>query len=325
MDRYRLIRWSLALGALGFAALCAVYFVINIIPGVIPDALVEKAREPDLLKYPQAKRCADCHKDIFDAWKKSRHSVAWVSEGYVKATENHSKEKCLNCHIPTTVIPGEKPQPRLKHRDDGIYCVPCHVKDDAMHGPYDILSPPHPTKQNDAYRTAKFCSSCHEKTYKQWEATGSKKTCQSCHMQRKLARLTQSFPKSLLHAKREVADHSFPKREITEVDIAVTGSFGKRVFELELTNLNVPHWVPTADNGDPRMYLYTTFFDEAGKAIDEYKEILAPQQETALPYKKPVQYRYLAGNDVHRAELLIQYTPAWSKEKTDVKRVHFSR
>ena len=79
----------------GFAALFSVYFVINVIPGVIPDALVAQARQPELLKYPEAKRCSECHQAIFDAWNKSRHSVAWVSEGYVKASENHSKEKCL--------------------------------------------------------------------------------------------------------------------------------------------------------------------------------------------------------------------------------------
>lgn len=325
MDIYKLIRRGLALGGLGFAALFAVYFVINVIPGVIPDALVAQARQPELLKYPEAKRCSECHQDIFDAWKKSRHSVAWVSEGYVKASENHSKEKCLNCHVPTTVFPGEKPEPRLNHRDDGVYCVPCHVKDDAMHGPYDILSPPHPTKQDDAYRTAKFCSSCHEKTYKQWQATGSKKTCQSCHMQRKVARLTQKFPLYVLHAKREVADHSFPKRDIKEVDIEVKAAFTTRLIEITLTNRNVPHWVPTADNGDPRMYLYTTFYDVEGNVIDELKEIIAPQQDTALPYQEPVNYRYLAGERVRRAELLLQYKPAWSKEKSDVRRVEILR
>lgn len=325
MDIHRFLRWGLALGAFGFAALFSIYFVINIIPGILPPSLIELARQPELLKYPAAKRCADCHKDIYEAWKRSRHSLAWVSEGYVKASENHTKEKCLNCHIPTTVFPGEKPQPRLDHRDDGVYCVPCHVKDGAMHGPYDILAPPHPTKQDEAYRTARFCSSCHEKTYKQWQATGSQKTCQSCHMQRRIKRLTQKFPLYVLHAKREVADHSFPKRDIREVDIAVNAAFTPRTVEIELTNLNVPHWVPTADNGDPRLYLYTTFFDADGQAVDELKEILAPQQETALPYRKPVNFRYLAGPEVVRAELLLQYKPAWSKEKSDVRRVDVRR
>lgn len=325
MDIYRLIRWAIAAGVLGYAALFGVYLVINVTPSLIPDALVAPARVPELLKYPEAKACAECHQDIFDAWKKSRHSVAWVSEGYVKASENHTKKKCLNCHIPTEVIPGEKPQPRLKNRDDGIYCVPCHVKNGTMNGPYTLLAPPHPTQQSDDYRSAKFCSSCHEKTFKQWKATGSNETCQSCHMKRKIKRLTQKFPLSLLHAKREVADHSFPKRTFDDVKLDVKAKFEDNRLSVTLTNQNIPHLVPTADNGDPRLYLYVTYFDAAGEEIDNYKEILAPQQDTALPFQKTVEYRYRFGENLKKAEIIIQYKPAWSKEKSEVRRLQITR
>jgi hypothetical protein len=50
--------------------------------------------------------------------------------------------------------------------------------------------------------------------------------------------------------------------------------------------------VPTADNGDPRLYLTVEQFDTAGEKLDRVREILAPQQETALMYKKEVAFTY---------------------------------
>jgi hypothetical protein len=166
-------------------------------------------RQPDLLKRPEARRCGECHQEIFEAWKKSRHSLAWVSKNYIKDSEKRTKEKCLACHIPTTVHAGEKPEPRLDRRNEGIYCVPCHVKDGAMHGPHKLVAPPHPTQYNQDYNASKMCGSCHEKTFKEWKATGERDTCQSCHMPRKRMRLTQKAPLSLLHNERWVGDHRF--------------------------------------------------------------------------------------------------------------------
>ena len=49
----------------------------------------ELAREEDLLERPQAKRCADCHAEIFKEWEKSRHAKAWVSEKAVLKIQTH--------------------------------------------------------------------------------------------------------------------------------------------------------------------------------------------------------------------------------------------
>ena len=79
------------------------------------DTIVD--REPQLLQRPEAKRCSECHKAIYEAWNESRHSIAWTSKNYIEASENKSKEKCLPCHIPLPVQ-GEKPTPRLDRRDE---------------------------------------------------------------------------------------------------------------------------------------------------------------------------------------------------------------
>ncbi|MBT4259424.1 MAG: hypothetical protein HOD90_05870, partial [Nitrospina sp.] len=76
-----------------------------------------------------------------------------------------------------------------------------------------------------------------------------------------------------------------------------------------------PHNVPSADNGDPRLYLYVTFLNEAGEQVDQTKEILAPQQDTALPFNKKVSFSYRLFGLVAQANIVLKYQPAWSKEK----------
>ncbi len=296
------------------------YFFINEKVEWIPQRVVELARVPELLEKPEAKRCAECHQAIYEAWKESRHSISWTSKTYIEASEDRTKEKCLACHIPESVQ-GEKPSPRLDRREEGIYCVSCHFIDNKMNGPYDLLAPPHPTHRNPDYGRSKFCGSCHEKTFKQWQETKVQDTCQDCHMPRKKGRLTQKFGLNLLHKKRMVGDHRFLHGEITEKDILVEAQLNEKMFTLSLLNKTIPHAVPTADNGDPRLYLYITFYNQAGDEVDRAKEIIAPQQETALPYGKKVKYQHRLFDPVSRAEVEIKYQPAWTKEKTDLWKI----
>jgi len=301
------------------------YYIFNYQHEFIPSKLVEFARDPELIESPPAKTCKDCHTNIFASWEKSRHSKAWVSKFYTEDSENHSKEKCLPCHIPKSITPETKPEPRLDHRNDGVYCVSCHFKDGAMRGPYDLISPPHPTKKVAEYRKSVFCGSCHQKTYKEWQATGQQRMCQSCHMPRTLGRLTQKFPLNFLHRKRSVADHSFPHGEIKPEDILVELTFHDRNVTISLTNLTIPHHMPTADNGDPRLYIYVSFFNSSGEEVGSEKEIISPQKETALPWKKAITYNYFIGSSTVSAKLSLQYKPAWTKEKTEIAVREFHR
>lgn len=305
---------SSCLGILGFAL---TYYLINEKFEWIPKQVLEAVRQPELLQKPEAKRCSECHQAIYEAWKESRHSISWTSETYIEASENRTKEKCLACHIPQSVQ-GDKPTPRLDRRDEGIYCVSCHFTNNKMHGPYDLLAPPHPTHQNPDYESSKLCGSCHEKTFKQWQATKVEDTCQSCHMPRTKKRLTQKFGLNLLHKKRWVGDHRFLRGEITKSDIILDTKFEEKTFILSLLNKTIPHAVPTADNGDPRLYLYVSFFNEAGDEVDKSKEIIAPQQETALPYGEKVEYRYRLFEKVARAQVELKYKSVWTKDKTNV-------
>ncbi|MGC8942316.1 MAG: multiheme c-type cytochrome [Sulfurihydrogenibium sp.] len=60
------------------------------------DKVKDVFQEKDLLQRPVAKRCSECHENIYNQWKESRHAVAWVSEDFKRASENYSKTKCLS-------------------------------------------------------------------------------------------------------------------------------------------------------------------------------------------------------------------------------------
>jgi len=310
----RLLNLLTAIGCFAIAGIAIAYFLINEKFEWIPESALELVREKELVERPNAKRCSECHKDIYEAWKDSRHSISWTSKTYIEASENRTKEKCLACHIPESVT-GEKPSPRLDRRDEGIYCVSCHFVNGKMNGPYDLVAPPHPTYRNPDYVNSKFCGSCHQKTFKEWKETGVDNTCQNCHMPRTKSRLTQKLPLSLLHKPKWVGSHKFLHGDITEKDILIEVEFKERFFNFSLLNKTVPHGVPTADNGDPRIYLYITFLNAAGDQVDKNKWIIAPQQDTALPFNKKIDFRYRLFDPAVQANIVLKYQPAWSKEK----------
>lgn len=320
----RILDLVVGAGLVGVSGIALLYFLINERFEWIPESALALARDPEILKRPPAKKCSECHKDIFEAWKESRHSISWTSETFIEASENRTKEKCLPCHIPQSVQ-GEKPSPRIDLRDEGIYCVSCHFIDNKMHGPYDLLAPPHPTFRNPDYVRSDFCGSCHQKTLKEWKATQVEDTCQDCHMPRKKGRLTQKAGLNLLHKKRWVGDHRFLHGKITEKDLVLETRWEENFFNISLKNQTIPHLVPTADNGDPRLYLYIKFLNERDDEVDSAKEIIAPQQETALPYNKKINYRYRLFGPVEKVLVELKYQSAWSKEKTLVLNKTVSR
>lgn len=192
-----------------------------------------------------------------------------------------------------------------------------------MNGPYELYSPPHPTKKNADYRASKFCSGCHQKTFKEWQATEVEDTCQSCHMPRKKARLVQKPLLNLLHSKKEVADHRFLHGNLSSEDIAVEVELDASELRVFLTNKTVPHRLPTADSGDPRLYLLLEMFSDSNESLDRFKEILAPQQDTALLYKQKKKFEFPLEKLVKQIRLTLKYKAAWSKEKQEVECLHW--
>ncbi|PIQ97080.1 MAG: hypothetical protein COV67_06185 [Nitrospinae bacterium CG11_big_fil_rev_8_21_14_0_20_56_8] len=115
-----------------------------------------------------------------------------------------------------------------------------------------------------------------------------------------------------------MADHRFLHGELNDDAVRLEATLGSRTVSIALVNPRVPHLVPTADNGDPRLYLYVTLKDRTGEAVDAYKEILAPQQDTALPPGKQIRYDYPLMDSVRQVHVSVQYRPAWTQEKREI-------
>ena len=274
--------------------------------------------EEDLLQRPPAKRCSDCHTEIYKEWKKSRHFHAWTSENFRRDSENYAKVKCLSCHAPHQADPEKKPELRAEFREDGVSCVACHFKEEekAMHGPLKVWSPPHPSKRDTGYTESDFCAGCHRETYKEWKLSKVEKSCQSCHMPSLGKRdLIQKFPFYLFHLAKPRTSHEFPSLKARPEDVEVRLESGKLI----LTNVGVPHNLPTADQGDPKLYLFAeiTYSDGRKRTV---RKLLSPQSKTALVYRKPKEIRIPPG-EVKEIKVKLLRRLAWSKERELIKKV----
>ncbi|RMG99999.1 MAG: hypothetical protein D6699_08060 [Aquificota bacterium] len=281
------------------------------------DLFVEK----DLLQRPQAQRCSDCHADIFKEWEKSRHAVAWKSEKFRLESENYTKTKCLSCHAPHQVDPQVKPALRVEFKEDGVSCVACHFKEEtkAMHGPHKVWSPPHPSKQDLNYTKSFFCAGCHQETYKEWHLTKVQKSCQECHMPSKgEKRLVQKFPFEYFHSKKTRHDHSFPPGIAKPNDISVELERGE-VLKLRITNTGVPHNLPTADQGDPKVYIVVEASLPTGEK-SRYVKVLSYQAKNALVYMHP-SYVDLPWKEVSELKVSIYRKLSWKEERELIKDV----
>ncbi|WP_448583938.1 multiheme c-type cytochrome [Thermocrinis sp.] len=246
----------------------------------------EIVREEDLLQRPEAKRCSDCHREIFEEWKNSRHAKAWVSEHFKLESENYTKNKCLSCHAPHQVDPDKEPILRVEFKEDGVGCVACHFKEEtkAMHGPLKVWSPPHPSKEDLSYIKSNFCAGCHQETFKQWQMVKTEKSCQDCHMPSLGKKdLIQKFPFHLFHLAKPRHSHEFPALRAKPEDLKLEIKENK----LYITNVGVPHNLPTADQGDPKLYITVIFDTPEGQQT--IRKLLSAQAKTALEYGKPLE------------------------------------
>lgn len=294
-----------------------VFFLLFLFVSSCGNVFVEK----DLLERPQAKRCADCHSDIFKEWEKSRHAIAWKSEKFRLESENYTKNKCLSCHAPHQVDPGVKPALRVEFKEDGISCVACHFKEEtkAMHGPHKVWSPPHPSRQDLNYAKAFFCAGCHQDTYKEWHLTKVQKSCQDCHMPSLgEKRIVQKFPFEYFHTKKPRHDHSFPTGKAKPEDIIVELERGANL-RLKVVNVGIPHNLPTADQGDPKLYIIIDALLPTGESA-RIVRVLSYQAKNALVYREPT-YIDLPWQEVKHVVVKIERKLSWKEGRENILEV----
>jgi len=173
---------------------------------------------PEGLTSLKAESCGQCHQEIYQEWKTSIHSKAYV-DPFFQAYWNKDNHVwvCLNCHTPLenqqATLVGEIPRSRVEkalqspnpnfdveYQKEGVTCAACHVRDGVILGPFEDSAAPHPTKFDPSFRTAQVCSRCHNVvsgpaqfynvgpcgTYAEYEGKYFMKErgfiCQSCHM-----------------------------------------------------------------------------------------------------------------------------------------------
>lgn len=144
--------------------------------------------------------CGPCHRAIVDQWAASEHATAWSDPVFQAGYAVDHQPECRACHAPLA-LGDEDPPPKAIAAQVGIACRVCHMEDGAITGPEGSRT--HGGPIEPGWGTSAVCRSCHQftfpastpsrravfdpdewmqRTYAEWEASGSRRTCQSCHM-----------------------------------------------------------------------------------------------------------------------------------------------
>lgn len=188
-------------------------FLASLILLLPAGVLADQSHAPQTAEY-----CGDCHRAIYDGWKRSVHASAMESRLFQDALKmaesdfnGDARKVCLRCHSPLAASSGDLALTR-KVSWEGITCDYCHSVQEVTptkvnpiarveftgvkSGPSaDAVSPAHGTRFSKVHTTSQICSTCHEyrnalgfpvlTTYSEWEKSPNAKAgqqCQSCHM-----------------------------------------------------------------------------------------------------------------------------------------------
>lgn len=116
------------------------------------------------------------------------------------------------------------------------------------------------------------------------------------------------------HKRVTVGDHSTPVIPATEKDLLFHMESDQGTLKITLENTGIPHSLPTAENGDPRIYMEVDFL-AGNNVISEEKEIFSPQLETALQFREKRKAVFQIPENCERIEVRLFLRRAWKKEK----------
>lgn len=270
---------------------------------------------PNLLLAQQgfhpAQFCADCHREIFDAWSQSRHGQSTVQKDplfaamyrwAVRDSRGKLKEKCIACHSPMSTV-FDRSEPETPYNRDGVTCQFCHgareitdfhsaegIRIDLQTIFSDRPAPEneaHRNKHRDFFANGELCLPCHAEmktprdiqvcaTGKEWETyhqtTG--KTCLDCHMPSQNGIASHLFPGSFLGDLLKKA-----------VDLRLKYSPKTGKLDITLTNRGAGHAVPT---GTPlrMVILKVVALDSSGHVVWENWKENPLREDTAAVFMK---------------------------------------
>ena len=267
-----------------------------LIIGLIMGLLVLVGAKYDYLlemgdKTVKSSECNECHKVLYKEWSENFHAKAYVNDPFKQAAKDYQEQACLACHAAQEIAEEKALTLRPVHKDEGINCTTCHLRNNMIYGPYKLVAK-HPSEQDESMLTAEFCAGCHMPTYQEWQASGSQKQCQECHMPRVERKSVQGFPLSALVPKRMVGQHLQMYEALLKEAASITGEIGTGSIRISLTNKAADHNMPTGQYGDYRMILTTAVLDPGGKTVFSKQEVFSTQKKTGIPYQKTVVFQY---------------------------------
>jgi hypothetical protein len=260
--------------------------------------------------FTSSKTCGACHKDIYEGFSRSLHSMSYTnsifSMAYAKAyleTKGAAKETCLKCHAPTTLSTKDA-DVALPITSEGVTCDFCHsIESVDLMSPdtfkldvagkkrasmKDAKSPAHPASYAEWFNKSEMCAGCHEitsahgvktaTTYSEWktsEYAAKGVQCQGCHMPQVSGAVVDPSVKPATTGK--INDHSLShnvdmmKGALKLSHVKSERSTGDRyIVDINITNARAGHAVPTGTQ--PReVVLEVTVKDADGRTESQKK------------------------------------------------------
>ncbi len=264
--------------------------------GLILVSLFSVAAKYDYLlemgeKTAKSSECNECHKVIYGEWSKDFHAKAYVNDPFKKDSKNYTATECIACHAAQEIADEKSLKTRPLHKEEGINCTTCHLKNNMIYGPYKLTAK-HKSEQDESLLKAEFCSGCHMPTFQEWQASGSKKTCQEYHMPRSEGKVVQGFLLSAVVPKRMMGQHLVSFEKLLREAVLSTGEITKGSVKISLTNQAGGHNMPTGKYGDYRIVLSTQVRDADGKTIFSKEEIFSTLKKNGILPQKTVAFEY---------------------------------
>lgn len=272
--------------------------------------------------YTSSRKCAQCHKDIYNSWKKSLHSFSLQDPIFdaafmqaLKAGGEEARRTCLRCHAPTVTVTGDYDLSDGLSRE-GVTCDFCHsvtavhldggekrysnspglVKRGVIEG---AVSPAHQVAYSKLHTTSEFCGGCHNyrtpygatvlSTYDEWLAGPYAREgiqCQHCHMALSPGKIVEPEVMKTgptIHLHDLIHDSEQMRSALTVEITNVARSSNTLVVDLVVANEGSGHRVPT---GIPSRKVVLTVKVEAGRDQQTreriYQKIVADEKRRPL-------------------------------------------
>lgn len=255
---------------------CLIFLGLGLIHATAFAEVINKPAVSTLL--PNAKKCGQCHKAIYQQWHNSFHAQSTPAADKIVAAfyrylqkKGVDTQKCDKCHMPLQAIFRTEAltKQNMEVFNDGVSCIVCHSIE-AVHAPAKIgvehyrlnfdnvikgpIADPkdnlHPADYITLFKKVDICIGCHVGQTDDYFKTDQQQNltpCQNCHMPaRKNQRLTKdSAPRNKVYQHIFLGGHNQELLEASaqlELNVAEEGQGYRLTVGIESTSR---HPIPT--------------------------------------------------------------------------------